>query len=485
MALGQPPLSWPAALFLALPLLLWLLDGSRGTREAFRLGWCAGAGYFAASLFWIVEPFLVDAPRHGWMAPFALLGMAGGLALFWAAPFALARRLWPGAGRGVVILACLWTLSEYLRSVVLTGFPWGLTAYAWVETPVIQAAALVGPHGLGFLTLLAGLLVGLASRRALALAVLVVASGWGFGAWQLSRPLAPRDPPVIVRIVQPDAEQQAKWVPEKQMEFYRRLLAETAAPGDPPPDVAIWPETAVPFVLGYSDDRLPEIAAAGPQARTILGIRRLDARDGHEDWFNSLVVLDPAGIPRAVYDKHHLVPFGEYIPLAGAIAHLGIPALTTLTAQGFRAGPGPHLVSVPGLPPFLPLICYEAIFPQGLRAPEGRADWLVQVTNDAWFGEVSGPYQHLAQARVRAIEQGLPLARSANTGISAMIDPKGRVTERLGLGVIGHFDAPLPPALPPTAYSRLGDFPVLAALILICGLTVLKFWNGVFRRTPR
>ncbi|MCB1404495.1 MAG: apolipoprotein N-acyltransferase, partial [Rhodobacteraceae bacterium] len=138
-----------------------------------------------------------------------------------------------------------------------------------------------------------------------------------------------------------------------------------------------------------------------------------------------------------------------------------------------------------GLPPFLPLICYEAIFPQGLRAPEGRADWLVQVTNDAWFGEVSGPYQHLAQARVRAIEQGLPLARSANTGISAMIDPKGRVTERLGLGVIGHFDAPLPPALPPTAYSRLGDFPVLAALILICGLTVLKFWNGVFRRTPR
>ncbi|MCB1404494.1 MAG: apolipoprotein N-acyltransferase, partial [Rhodobacteraceae bacterium] len=156
-----------------------------------------------------------------------------------------------------------------------------------------------------------------------------VASGWGFGAWQLSRPLAPRDPPVIVRIVQPDAEQQAKWVPEKQMEFYRRLLAETAAPGDPPPDVAIWPETAVPFVLGYSDDRLPEIAAAGPQARTILGIRRLDARDGREDWFNSLVVLDPAGIPRAVYDKHHLVPFGEYIPLAGAIAHLGIPALTT------------------------------------------------------------------------------------------------------------------------------------------------------------
>jgi apolipoprotein N-acyltransferase len=270
------------------------------------------------------------------------------------------------------------------------------------------------------------------------------------------------------------------------MEFYRRLLAETAAPGDPPPDVTIWPETAVPFVLGYSDDRLPEVAAAaGPDALTILGIRRVETSADREDWFNSLVVLGPGGIPLAVYDKHHLVPFGEYIPLSGLIARLGIPALTTLTEQGFRPGPGPRLISVPGLPPFLPLICYEAIFPQGMGAPQGRPDWLVQVTNDAWFGEISGPWQHLAQTRIRAIEQGLPLARSANTGISAMIDPMGRVTDSLGLGVAGHFDALLPGARPSTLYSRTGDLPVFAALILICGLTVLKLWNGVFRRTRR
>jgi apolipoprotein N-acyltransferase len=473
-------------LFAALPVLLWLLDGSRSARTAFGIGWYAGAGYFAASLFWIVEPFLVDAPRHGWMSPFALLGMAGGLALFWAVPFALAGRAWPHAGVRILLLASFWTLSDYARSAVLTGFPWGLTAYAWVETPVIQAVALVGPHGLGFLTLLAALLVGLASRRALGLAVMLVAAGWGYGAWQLSRPLAERDPPLVVRIVQPNAEQQAKWVPEKQMEFYRRLLAETSAPGDPSPDVTIWPETAVPFVLGWSDDNLSEVAAAaGPQALTILGIRRIETVADREAWFNSLVVLGPDGFPRAVYDKHHLVPFGEYVPLSGLVARLGMPALTTLTAQGFRPGPGPRLISVPGLPPFLPLICYEAIFPQGMRAPEGRPDWLVQVTNDAWFGEMSGPWQHLAQARVRAIEQGLPLARSANTGISAMIDPLGRITDSLGLGMAGHFDATLPAARSSTLYSSTGDLPVFAALILICGLTVLKLWNGVFRKTRR
>jgi len=382
-----------------------------------------------------------------------------------------------------VVLASLWTLSDYARSVVLTGFPWGLTGYAWVDTPVIQAVGLIGPHGLGFLTLIAGLLVGLVSARALGLAAAMVAVGWGYGVWQVSRPLPERNPPLVVRIVQPNAEQQAKWDPERQMEVYRRLLAETAAPGDPRPDVTIWPETAVPFVLGYSDDMLPAVAAAaGPDALIILGIRRVEIGPDREDWFNSLAVLGPDGIPRAVYDKHHLVPFGEYIPLSGAIARLGIPALTTLTSQGFRPGPGPRLLSVPGLPPFLPLICYEAVFPQGMAAPEGRADWLVQVTNDAWFGMASGPYQHFAQARVRAIEQGLPLARAANTGISAMVDPLGRVVRSIGLDEMGFVDVVLPAPLPPTPYARIGDVPALTAIFVLLGLTASFFRDGILRK---
>jgi len=480
LALAQPPLGWVVAVFVALPVVAWLFAASPRPRAAFAMGWLAGLGYFGASLFWIVEPFLVDPERHGWLAPFALAAMAGGLALFWGAPFALARTLrHPGAR--LVALACLWTLSEYARSHVLTGFPWGLVAYAWVETPVMQSAALVGPHGLGFLTLLAGFALAAARPVPAALAALGVAAAWAYGAAQLARPLPTRAEPVTVRIVQPNAPQHLKWDPEMQAVFYRRQIEATAAAADPAPDVTIWPETAVPYVLGYSGDLLGEVAAAPRgDGLVILGLRRLEATADAERWYNSLVVLQPDGAPWATYDKHHLVPFGEYVPLGAAIARLGLPGLEPLTSTGFSAGPGPRLVSVPGLPPFLPLICYEAIFPHGMRAPEGRPEWLLQITNDAWFGTLAGPYQHLAQARVRAIEQGLPLARSANTGVSAMIDPRGRVVEGLALGSAGHIDAALPAALPPTPYSIVGDRPALAAVLAVLGLTYLNFFSGLF-----
>jgi apolipoprotein N-acyltransferase len=481
-ALAQPPVSWPAVLFVTLPVLLWCLDGTRGPWGAFGLGWAAGAAQFAASLFWIVEPFLVEPEVYGWMAPFALVGMAGGLALFWAVPFALARAWWPpGPGR-VLLLAALWTLADYARGHVLTGFPWGLFGYAWVETPVIQAVALVGPHGLGFLTLVAGLLPGLGSWRALGLAAALVAAGWGFGARRLAQPVPERAEPLVVRLVQPNADQALKWQPGMEQVFYDRHIALSRARAEPPPDVTIWSETAVPFVLGEAPELLAEsAAAAGPGGRLVLGIRRMEGGR----WYNALAVLGPDGTAAATYDKHHLVPFGEYIPFAGTVARLGLPGLAPLTRGGFSAGDGPHLVAAEGLPPFLPLICYEAIFPGALQAPEGRAEWLVQVTNDAWFGTASGPYQHFAQARVRAIEQGLPLARAANTGISAVVDPFGRVVASLGLDQAGYIDAVLPAPLPATPYVRFGDAPALIAIAAVLGLTFLKFASGVFRKFHR
>jgi apolipoprotein N-acyltransferase len=482
-ALAQPPVSWPVVLFLALPLLLWLLDGAAGPRAAFAVGWTAGAGHFAAALFWIVEPFLVQPEIFGWMAPFALVGMAGGLALFWAVPFALARAWWPPGVRRVLVLASFWTLADLARAYVLTGFPWGLVGYAWVETPVIQTAALFGPHTLGLLTVVAALLPGLRSWRALAAAAALVAAGWGFGAWRLAQPVPERAEPLVVRLVQPDAAQALKWVPGMQQVFYERHLAMTRA--EPRPDVTIWAETAVPFLLERSPDLLAESAAAAAPGVLVLGIQRSEPAPEGPRWYNSLAVLAPDGTPAAVYDKHHLVPFGEYIPRADWVARLGVPALRPLTSGGFSAGSGPHLVAAPGLPPFLPLICYEAIFPQGLRAPEGRPEWLVQVTNDAWFGSASGPYQHFAQARVRAIEQGLPLARVANTGISAMVDPLGRVLVRLGLGEMGYVDAALPGSLPVTPYARFGDVIVLIAIALLLGLTVINFYDSIFPQPRR
>jgi apolipoprotein N-acyltransferase len=283
--------------------------------------------------------------------------------------------------------------------------------------------------------------------------------------------------------VQPNARQELKWRPGMEQLFYDRHLALTAAP--PRPDVTIWSETAVPFVLGHAPELLAQSAAAAAPGRLILGIRRVEETPEGDRWFNSLAVLDPDGAAAAVYDKHHLVPFGEYIPLRGLVARLGLPSLATLTRGGFTPGDGPHLIAVPGLPPFLPLICYEAIFPAGLSAPEGRPEWLVQVTNDAWFGEASGPWQHFAQARMRTIEQGLPLARAANTGVSAMVDPYGRVTGSLGLGESGALDTLLPGPLPPTFYARYGDLWSLTAVIALIGLTVYRFYSGIFLKLRR
>jgi apolipoprotein N-acyltransferase len=240
----------------------------------------------------------------------------------------------------------------------------------------------------------------------------------------------------------------------------------------------------VPFVLGFADEYQAEIAETAGGAPVVLGIMRVELLEDDENWFNSLAILGEGGRPKAVYDKHHLVPFGEYIPLQQIVRRLGGPTIETLTRGGFTPGEGPHLVGAPGVPAFLPLICYEAIFARHMWAPEGRPEWVVQVTNDAWFGTMSGPFQHYAQNRVRAIEQGLPLVRVANTGISAVIDPMGREVVRIELGETSFADAELPGALPPTLYARTGERPALIAIILFFGLTFLKFSSG-FSRSPR
>lgn len=484
-ALAQPPVSQPLALFVALPILFWLLAGTAGGRGAFAAGWLAGVGHFAAALFWIVDPFLVEPEIYGWMAPFALVGMAAGMALFWAVPFALARFWPPGLARALA-LAALWTLADYGRSHLLGGFPWGLVAYAWIETPVMQVSALTGPHLLGLMTLVVALLPALGRPAATATAVGLVTLGWAWGTARLASPMPSRAPDFVVRLVQPDADQAEKWKPGMEQVFFDRHLALSGAGDGRRPDVTIWSETAVPFLLDQDRSLLAASAAAAAPGRLILGIRRYEATpDGGLRWFNSLAALDADGGTAAVYDKYRLVPFGEYIPGGGLLGRLGIPALATLTETGFSAGPGAAVISVPDVPPFLPLICYEAIFPHGLHLPAARPEWLLQVTNDAWFGTASGPYQHLAQARARAIEQGLPLARAANTGISAMIDARGQVVARLDLGHSGYVDVPLPAALPATPYARTGDLPGLIVVLSLLGLTVPRLFSGSFVKVIR
>ena len=345
------------------------------------------------------------------------------------------------------------------RSYVFTGFPWGLIGYGWVETPIIQAASVVGVHGLGFLTLAAMALLSRAKLVPMFAAASILAALWGFGTYRLSQHVLPRADGFTVRIVQPNVEQKLKWLPEFQRMFFQRLKSLSA--GDEPAGVVIWPEAAVPFFPRERPDLLQEISIAAQGTEVIFGARR---RDTSGSWFNQLVLLDGDGVLIENYDKHHLVPFGEYVPLSGLLSAVGLSALT---GSGFTAGDGPKVMMQGNTPPFLPLICYEAIFPQHASVSGERPDWIVQITNDAWFGRFSGPYQHLAQSRVRAIEQGLPLARSANTGVSAMVDPYGRIVASVPLNRMGSFDAGLPAPLLATVYSRFGDWPVLAMLLTL------------------
>lgn len=478
LATGQAPLDWWALALLALWALLRLIARAEGAAQAVWIGWLAGAGYFAGALFWIVEPFLVEPGRHGWMAPFALVFMAFGMALFWALAAGLGH--WagraPAARAGALVLT--FSAVELLRGYVLTGFPWALIGHIWIATPVMQAAAFIGPVGLTLLTLLlAALPLMLRPLPGLVTAAALLAALWLWGANVAARPVAARDVPVQVRLVQPNVAQHLKWNWELAPGFFERQLDLTAAPAAEPPDLIVWPETALPWLLEEAEPAVAMMAQAARGADLLFGVQRIEETAEEVLFFNSLAFVDGQGRLRDIYDKHHLVPFGEYVPFGDTLARFGIHGFAARQGAGYSPGPGPRLLDLGAAGQVLPLICYEAVFPQDMRS-ETRADWVLQITNDAWFGNLSGPYQHLAQARLRAVEQGLPVLRAANTGITAVIDARGQVLEALPLGVAGAIDAPVPGALPATPYSRTGDWPVFLFLLgaggLLAGLRFRK-----------
>lgn len=460
-ALGQAPLGlWPATLG-AFAILFALFQLTQDWRQAGRLGWVAGTGYFLVALSWIVEPFLVDVARHGWMAPFALVIMSGGLALFWAVGYGIARLA--GVG-GVGWIAAL-VLAEAVRGYLFSGFPWAQPGHVWVDTPLLQWASVFGALGLCAVTL-----GGAIALRQLAAGRhgVGVAGVAGLLVLYLSGPLLV--PPAVqgadapaIRLVQPNAEQHLKWHPDHVQEFLDRQIAYTRADTDNNrPDLIVWPETAIPAPLHRADPTLAAISAAADGVPVVLGVRRIDGAR----LFNSLVLLDEQGQRAALYDKHHLVPFGEYIPFGDQLGRFGLRGLAAQDGNGYSSGAGPRLIDMGDLGRALPLICYEGVFPRNVAGAAGRADFMLLITNDAWFGQVSGPYQHLAQARLRTVEQGLPMIRVANTGVSAVIDAGGRVVASLPLGQAGWVDAPLPPPQPPTLYARMGDWPIWAGLVL-------------------
>ena len=484
-----PPLH---AVVVAIPAfvgLLWLIDGSGNRRGAFGAGWWFGFGFFSAGLYWLAFPMLTDAARYGWMVPFAVFGMAAGLAFF---PALATLTLWSAGLRGfarVVALAILWTLAEYLRGHVLTGFPWNLIGQAWTfSDAVIQVTAVTGVYGLGFLTVLAAALPALwwegarpwPRRLALAAPLAIVAALWLGGALRLAGAEPATVPGVTLRLVQPDILQADKWKPALRDKHLAKMMAMTVGPGWRDVTHVIWPEAAIPFFIGQDTARRQAVARVVPPGGLLFtGAPRMALDNGPDNGgrriWNALQVIREDGAIVATYDKFHLVPFGEYVPLRGILP------LEKLTAGlgDFSAGPGIRTLSVAGLPPFSPLICYEGIFPGAVADPQDRPGWLLNITNDAWFGISAGPYQHFAAVRLRAVEEGLPLVRATNNGISAVVDPYGRVVAQLGLGGAGILDAALPMALPnATLYAKYGDWIsiviFLFSAIIICILPVFR-----------
>jgi apolipoprotein N-acyltransferase len=482
-ALALPPIHAVPVLLVSIPGLLAMLGAAAGWRRAFALGFAWGWGYFAAGLYWITHAILTDVANFWWLVPIAVPALALPLASFVAIPAVIAWRVRAGWPR-VLVFAGAFVLFEMLRGWVFTGFPWNLlgTVWAFAALPV-QSAAWIGVHGLSLATLII-VATPLLGRRAMLGGAAALAGLALFGFVRLW-PAEPPPQPVGLLIVQGNVAQEVKWREDQRVPILRRYVEATrdaalealrALPEDQTL-VVIWPETAVPFLVADDRDVRQVIAGALPQRAILLtGTVRAEFTPERrlERVFNSLVAIDPAGEVRGVSDKVHLVPFGEYMPFSGFL-----PIRLVQGGMDFTPGNGMQPIRVAGVPALGALICYEVIF-SGQVVPAERPAWLVNVTNDAWFGISTGPWQHLATARMRAVEEGLPLARAAQTGISAVFDARGREVARTGLGETAVLRAPLPKPREPTPFSLFGLWipGILSAAVLALG-----WWKG--RTRPR
>jgi apolipoprotein N-acyltransferase len=526
-ALAMAPIDFLPALALPMTIAVWLIDGSAGPldkksavvassrswrlwrnlpaplRSAFAVGWWWGFGYFLAGLWWLGAAFLAEGDEYAFAMPLGVIGLPAAMALYPALGFMLARLIWtPGANRLFALAAAL-TFTEWLRGNLFTGFPWNAFGMALGgNLATAQLASLVGLYGLTAVaivifsapaTLAAKPFTPRAAGPALAASLVLVAI-FAFGAWRLAR--APRNsaPGVVLKIMQPNLSQGEKFRPEYKdaiLQHYLELSALDADEGSKELTVVIWPESAFPFILSRDAEALAQIGAALPLGSLLVtGAARAeeDPLDpapamslANPAFFNAIQVIASGGIILDTYDKAHLVPFGEYLPFESLLSHLGLHHFVHIPG-GFEAGPGRKTLNVPGLPSVAPLICYEAIFPGEVMPQEKgapRPGLMLNVTNDGWFGLTAGPYQHFAQARLRAIEEGLPLARAANTGVSAIVDPYGRIISQLPLGVEGLLKGPLPRAIPAPVFGRHPFATAFGTWFVALIAGIAAFWRKV------
>ena len=463
--LAQAPYDFFAVCFVSFPLLVWLLDGATGEasdgwlrrlRPAFAIGWWFGFGYFLAGLWWIGSALLVEADSFAWALPFAAIGIPFALAFFYGFATVVARLLWSNDIGRIAALAFGFALAEWLRGFLFTGFPWNAVGYAAMPVPLLmQSVSLTGMIGMNalavFVFALPALLVAQRHLRlGAALLVILVGAHVGFGFVRLAAPLEPATRTIDVRIVQPDVDLSEKWDASVRDRIFATLMglsAKAPEPGHNKPQLILWPETSVPFLFTEHPDALTALGQMLEPGQVLLaGVVREEggsAANADSRYYNAVVAIDDKGEITDAVDKVHLVPFGEYLPFADLLGRFGIDQLVA-GPMNFAAGNERHPIALPGGIRALPFICYEVIFPDLVAVDAASSQLIVNVTNDAWFGDTPGPYQHFRQAQIRAVENGLPLLRAANNGISAVVDPRGHIVDALAVDARGAIDVRVP-----------------------------------------
>lgn len=499
--LGQAPYDFFAACFVSFPVLVWLLDGTTGEasggllrrlRPAFAVGWWFGFGYFLAGLWWIGQALLVEADDYAWAMPFAVVGIPLLLAFFYGFAAALARLLWSsGIGR-IAALAFAFAVAEWLRGFLFTGFPWNAVGYAAMPVPLLmQSVSAIGVNGMNALAVFVFAMPALlAGRRNLkvgaAIVGILIAAHLGFGYYRLTTPVQVAKT-LDVRIVQPAVDMREKWDASVRDRIFATLLgmsSKAPAPDKPRPQLILWPETSVPFLFTERPDALTALGEMLSDGQMLVAgaVREEGAStNAATRYYNSVVAINDKGEIVDAVDKVHLVPFGEYLPFADLLRRIGIEQLVAGPAM-FAAGNERHAISLPGAIGGLPFVCYEVIFPELVSVDAASSQLIVNLTNDAWFGDTPGPYQHFRQAQIRAVENGLPLLRAANNGISAVVDARGRVVDALAINARDTIDARVTVASSQDVVSA-GQRRVNGYLLML-GLALIAFVLCVRHKLP-
>ena len=510
--LSVPPFYILPALFVTMPIWVWALDGAErlpGWRRlfgpAFSIGFAYGLGYFLVAFHWLGAAFFVDGGIMLAVMPFAILALAALIALVWGLASALAHLLWSGGAWRIVTLATFLTMAEWARGHFFSGFPFDLLGYALAANDeMAQLASVIGVYGLTALAALLAMtpaLIWPADRRGMTrrlvpffLSLVVIAAQIGYGHYRLATTEVTNRTDMRMRVIQPMVLEHADWNEAKPADIITKLidLSETrTGPTDPGLSTVtqlVWPESSLPIFLSDYPDALSRIAQMLPpkgllltgapreQFDPSLTVGATDAED--RPAFNSLIAVDKRGEIVESYDKSHLVPFGEYLPFPKLFAALGLKQFVP-GVEGWQAGSGRRLMVAPETPPFLALICYEAIFSGDLGRDTANAQFILNITNDAWFDGSVGLAQHADHVRLRAVEEGLPIIRVANSGLTEVIDPLGRVTASLPPEQVGLLDVVPANRLPDTVFTRFGYWPLLVTVLL--GLAI-ALWSARGRR---